>query len=170
MLTFQGSTACRPPEAGPGEIVLINGIADIGIGVTVTDTATPPLPMLKDEPTLTMNFRSTPARWPAGKASSSPVARSGSAAERAAAQRGPARQRDRTKKAFSRSGPGRTAPDHPAGEHAPPKATRWPSPSRACCSRRSTAKCEPIELVTADIEGNHQGGVMQALGERKGNW
>jgi GTP-binding protein len=27
---------------------------------------------------------------------------------------------------------------------------------------------EPIELVTADIEEQHQGGVMQALGERKG--
>ena len=27
---------------------------------------------------------------------------------------------------------------------------------------------EPIELVTADIEDQHQGGVMQALGERKG--
>ncbi len=27
---------------------------------------------------------------------------------------------------------------------------------------------EPIELVTADIEEGHQGGVMQALGERKG--
>jgi GTP-binding protein len=29
-------------------------------------------------------------------------------------------------------------------------------------------RCEPIELVTADIEEGHQGGVMQALGERKG--
>ena len=38
--------------------MLINGIEDIGIGVTVTDPANPqPLPMLKvDEPTLTMNF------------------------------------------------------------------------------------------------------------------
>jgi GTP-binding protein len=27
---------------------------------------------------------------------------------------------------------------------------------------------EPIELVTADVEEQHQGGVMQALGERKG--
>jgi GTP-binding protein len=29
-------------------------------------------------------------------------------------------------------------------------------------------KHEPIELVTADVEDQHQGGVMQALGERKG--
>ena len=29
------------------------------------------------------------------------------------------------------------------------------------------ARHEPIELVTADVEDQHQGGVMQALGERK---
>ena len=52
--------------------MLINGIEDIGIGVTVTDPANPaPLPMLKvDEPTLTMNFCVNTARWPAAKASS----------------------------------------------------------------------------------------------------
>ena len=42
----------------PGHIVLINGIEDIALGVTITDPLAPqPLPMLKvDEPTLTMNF------------------------------------------------------------------------------------------------------------------
>jgi GTP-binding protein len=45
-------------EAGPGDIVLINGIEGITIGVTLTDLERPlPLPMLQvDEPTLTMNF------------------------------------------------------------------------------------------------------------------
>ena len=58
VLTFQGLDRVQATEAGPGEIVLINGIEDIGIGVTVTDPSNPaPLPMLKvDEPTLTMNF------------------------------------------------------------------------------------------------------------------
>ena len=59
-------------EAGPGDIVLINGIADLNIGVTVTDPTNPaPLPMLKvDEPTLTMNFCvNTSAPWPVVKAS-----------------------------------------------------------------------------------------------------
>jgi len=58
VLTFQGLDRVQVTEAGPGNIVLINGIEDIGIGVTVTDQANPsPLPMLKvDEPTLTMNF------------------------------------------------------------------------------------------------------------------
>ena len=55
---FQGLDRVQVSEAGPGDIVLINGIEDIGIGVTVTDPEQPqPLPMLKiDEPTLTMNF------------------------------------------------------------------------------------------------------------------
>ena len=58
VLTFQGLERVQATQAGPGDIVLINGIADIGIGVTVTDPLNPaPLPMLKvDEPTLTMNF------------------------------------------------------------------------------------------------------------------
>src|SRR5690606_31020790 len=45
-------------SAGPGDIVLVSGIDEIGIGVTLTDPADPqPLPMLQiDEPTLTMNF------------------------------------------------------------------------------------------------------------------
>jgi GTP-binding protein len=58
VLTFQGLDRVQVTEAGPGDIVLINGIENIGIGETVTDPANPqPLPMLKiDEPTLTMNF------------------------------------------------------------------------------------------------------------------
>jgi GTP-binding protein len=30
-------------------------------------------------------------------------------------------------------------------------------------------RCEPIEMVTVDVEDQHQGGVMQALGERRGD-
>ena len=58
VLTFQGLDRMQVNQAGPGDIVLINGISEIGIGVTVTDPLNPqPLPMLKvDEPTLTMNF------------------------------------------------------------------------------------------------------------------
>jgi GTP-binding protein len=58
VLTFEGLERRQATEAGPGDIVLINGIEDIGIGVTITDPLDPrPLPMLHvDEPTLTMNF------------------------------------------------------------------------------------------------------------------
>src|SRR5262249_19371381 len=58
VLKFEGLERQQAESAGPGDIVLINGIEDIGIGVTITNPETPvPLPMLKvDEPTLTMNF------------------------------------------------------------------------------------------------------------------
>src|SRR6478672_3192774 len=58
VLKFEGLERQQASEAGPGDIVLINGIDGIGVGVTLTDLERPvPLPMLKvDEPTLTMNF------------------------------------------------------------------------------------------------------------------
>ena len=58
VLKFEGLERQQAAEAGPGDIVLINGIEGIGIGVTLTDIDNPlPLPMLQvDEPTLTMNL------------------------------------------------------------------------------------------------------------------
>src|SRR5690606_12002379 len=55
---FSGLERKLGGEAQAGDIVLINGIEDIGIGCTLMDPSTPdPLPMLRiDEPTLTMNF------------------------------------------------------------------------------------------------------------------
>jgi GTP-binding protein len=58
LLKFEGLERVQATEAGPGDIVLVNGIEQVNIGVTLTDPQSPaPLPMLKiDEPTLTMNF------------------------------------------------------------------------------------------------------------------
>ena len=58
VLTFEGLQRQTVEQAGPGDIVLVNGIEDIGLGVTITSIEEPrPLPMLRvDEPTLTMNF------------------------------------------------------------------------------------------------------------------
>ena len=109
-------------EAGPGEIVLINGIADIGIGVTVTDPANPaPLPMLKvDEPTLTMNFcvNTSPLAGREGKFVTSRQIwdRLQKELQHNVALRV---KRDRRGRHLRSHGPRRTAPDHPAGEHAP---------------------------------------------------
>ena len=77
VLKFQGLERVLADSAGPGDIVLVNGIEDIGIGVTLCDPLQPHLlPMLKvDEPTLTI--ASTPHRWRGARASSSPAARSG---------------------------------------------------------------------------------------------
>jgi GTP-binding protein len=40
VLTFQGLERVQVTEAGPGDIVLINGIDEINIGVTITDPTT----------------------------------------------------------------------------------------------------------------------------------
>ena len=58
VLTFEGLERRQAESAGPGDIVLVNGIEGIGIGITLTSLDNPvPLPMLLvDEPTLTMNF------------------------------------------------------------------------------------------------------------------
>ncbi|MBX7020710.1 translational GTPase TypA, partial [Providencia rettgeri] len=58
VLKFKGLERVSVDEAEAGDIVLINGIEELGIGCTVTDPAHPEaLPLLRiDEPTLTMNF------------------------------------------------------------------------------------------------------------------
>jgi len=72
VLKFEGLERQQATEAGPGDIVLINGIENIGIGVTLTDIENP-VPAADahvDEPTLTMNFCVNTRRSPAAKASS----------------------------------------------------------------------------------------------------
>jgi len=59
ILVFKGLERVLAEEALAGDIVLVNGIEEVGIGVTLTDPGHPEaLPLLKvDEPTLTMNFQ-----------------------------------------------------------------------------------------------------------------
>ncbi len=58
VLRFKGLERELVEEAQAGDIVLVNGIEEIGIGVTLADPQQPEaLPLLQvDEPTLTMNF------------------------------------------------------------------------------------------------------------------
>jgi len=55
---FKGLERTIVESAEAGDIVLINGVEGVGIGVTICDPANPVgMPLLKvDEPTLTMNF------------------------------------------------------------------------------------------------------------------
>ena len=59
VLVFKGLERVLADEALAGDIVLVNGIEEVGIGVTLTDPERPEaLPLLEvDEPTLTMNFQ-----------------------------------------------------------------------------------------------------------------
>ncbi len=171
VLTFQGLDRVQVTHAGPGDIVLINGLEDINIGVTITDRENPmPLPMLKvDEPTLTMNFcvNTSPLAGREGKYVTS-------------------RQIwDRLQKELQSNVALRVAETGEDGifevcgrgelhltillENMRREGYELAvSKPRVMFKDVDGVKSEPMELVTADVEEIHQGGVMQALGLRKG--
>jgi GTP-binding protein len=171
VLTFQGLDRVQAPEAGPGDIVLINGITDIGIGVTVTDPLTPaPLPTLKvDEPTLTMNFcvNTSPLAGREGKYVTSRQIwdRLQKELQSNVALRVKETDEDGIFEVAGRGELHLTILLENMRREGYELAVSKP---RVVFREINGEKCEPIELVTADIEEQHQGGVMQALGERKG--
>ncbi|MFN7693785.1 MAG: translational GTPase TypA, partial [Burkholderiales bacterium] len=158
-------------EAGPGNIVLINGIEDIGIGVTVTDPASPaPLPMLKvDEPTLTMNFcvNTSPLAGREGKYVTSRQIwdRLQKELQHNVALRVKETDEDGIFEVCGRGELHLTILLENMRREGYELAVSKP---RVMFKDIDGVKSEPMELVTADVEETHQGGVMQALGLRKG--
>ncbi|MCV2348517.1 translational GTPase TypA [Paucibacter sp. Y2R2-4] len=171
VLTFQGLDRVQVTEAGPGNIVLINGIEDIGIGVTVTDQANPsPLPMLKvDEPTLTMNFcvNTSPLAGREGKFVTSRQIwdRLQKELQHNVALRVKETDEDGIFEVCGRGELHLTILLENMRREGYELAVSKP---RVMFQDIDGVKCEPMELVTADVEEIHQGGVMQALGLRKG--
>jgi len=171
VLTFQGLDRMQTPSAGPGDIVLINGIEGIGIGVTVTDPANPaPLPMLKvDEPTLTMNFcvNTSPLAGREGKFVTSRQIWDRLQKE---LQHNVALRVNETDEegVFEVMGRGELHLTILLENMRREGFELAVSKPRVVLKTVDGEKHEPIELVTVDIEEGHQGGVMQALGERKG--
>ncbi len=171
VLTFQGLDRVQATEAGPGDIVLINGIADIGIGVTVTDPQNPqPLPMLKvDEPTLTMNFcvNTSPLAGREGKFVTSRQIwdRLQKELQSNVALRVKETDEDGV---FEVSGRGELHLTILLENMRREGYELAVSKPRVMFKDIDGVKSEPMELVTADVEETHQGGVMQALGLRKG--
>jgi len=168
---FQGLDRVQVAEAGPGEIVLINGIENVGIGETITDPANPnPLPMLKiDEPTLTMNFsvNTSPLAGREGKFVTSRQIwdRLQKELRSNVALRVSETDEDGV---FEVAGRGELHLTILLEEMRREGYELAVSKPRVVFKDIDGERCEPIELVTADIEEGHQGGVMQALGERKG--
>jgi GTP-binding protein len=170
VLKFEGLDRKQATEAGPGDIVLINGIEGIGIGVTLTDIDHPvPLPMLKvDEPTLTMNFcvNNSPLAGREGKFVTSRQIRD--RLERELQSNVAMRVRDTDEDGiFEVSGRGElhlTILLETMRREGYELAVSKP---RVVFKEEGGERLEPIELVTADVEDQHQGAVMQALGERK---
>ncbi len=171
VLTFQGLDRVQVTEAGPGDIVLINGIESLGIGVTVTDPVNPqPLPMLKvDEPTLTMNFcvNTSPLAGREGKYVTSRQIwdRLQKELQSNVALRVSETSEDGIFEVMGRGELHLTILIENMRREGYELAVSKP---RVVFQDINGEKCEPIELVTADVEETHQGGVMQALGERKG--
>ncbi len=172
VLTFQGLDRVQVTEAGPGDIVLINGLEDINIGVTVTDRENPkPLPMLKvDEPTLTMNFcvNTSPLAGREGKYVTSRQIwdRLQKELQSNVALRVSETDEDGIFQVMGRGELHLTILLENMRREGYELAVSKP---RVMLKEINGEKCEPMELVTVDVEEIHQGGVMQALGLRKGD-
>ena len=168
---FQGLDRVQVSEAGPDEIVLINGIENLGIGETITDLENPqPLPMLKiDEPTLTMNFcvNTSPLAGREGKYVTS--RQIWDRLQKELRSNVALRVKETSEDGiFEVSGRGELHLTILLEEMRREGYELAVSKPRVVFKEINGERCEPIELVTADVEENHQGGVMQALGERKG--
>jgi GTP-binding protein len=170
VLKFEGLERKQATEAGPGDIVLVNGIEGIGIGVTLTSLEDPrPLPMLTvDEPTLTMNFcvNNSPLAGREGKFVTSRQIRD--RLDRELQSNVALKVRDTAEDGvFEVMGRGElhlTILLETMRREGYELAVSKP---RVVFHEEDGERLEPIELVTADVEDQHQGAVMQALGERK---
>ncbi len=170
VLKFEGLERMQATEAGPGDIVLINGIEGIGIGVTLTDIDNPlPLPMLEvDEPTLTMNFcvNNSPLAGREGKFVTSRQIWDRLQRELQSNVALKVRETDEDG-IFEVMGRGElhlTILLETMRREGYELAVSKP---RVVFRMQGEERLEPIEQVTADVEDQHQGAVMQALGERR---
>ena len=172
VLNFKGLERVLVDEASAGDIVLINGIDEIGIGSTVCAPDAPDaLPMLTvDEPTLTMNFivNSSPLAGREGKFVTS-------------------RQlRDRLERELKSNVALRVAPtdDDTVFEVSGRGELHLTillenmrregfelavSRPRVVFKTVDGVRHEPYELLTVDVEETNQGGVMEELGRRRGD-
>jgi GTP-binding protein len=170
VLKFEGLERQQATEAGPGDIVLINGIENIGIGVTLTDIENPaPLPMLNvDEPTLTMNFcvNNSPLAGREGKFVTSRQLwdRLQRELQSNVALRVKETDEDGIFEVMGRGELHLTILLETMRREGYELAVSKP---RVVFRMEGEERLEPIEAVTADVEDQHQGAVMQALGERK---
>jgi GTP-binding protein len=170
VLKFEGLERQQATEAGPGDIVLINGIEGIGIGVTLTDIERPlPLPMLQvDEPTLTMNFcvNNSPLAGREGKFVTSRQIRD--RLDRELQSNVALKVRDTDEDGiFEVSGRGELHLTILLENMRREGYELAVSKPRVVFHEKDGERLEPIEFLTADVEDQHQGAVMQALGERR---
>jgi GTP-binding protein len=175
VLEFEGLERAPAESAGPGDIVLVTGIEDIGIGVTLTSLEDPrPLPMLTiDEPTLTMNFcvNTSPLAGREGRFVTSRQIRD--RLERELQSNVALRVADTDDDGvFEVAGRGELhltiLLENMRREGYELGVSRPRVVLHEVVGAHGVEKHEPIELLTVDVEDAHQGAVMQELGARKG--
>jgi GTP-binding protein len=169
---FRGLERVLTDVAEAGDIVLINGIEEVGIGVTICDPEQPEaLPLLTvDEPTLTMNFQvnTSPFAGKEGKFVTSRQLRERLARE---LMSNVALRVEDTPDAdiFLVSGRGELHLTILLENMRREGYELAVSRPRVVLKDIEGEKCEPYEMLTVDCEEAHQGAVMQALGERRGD-
>ncbi|CAM8652573.1 TypA Predicted membrane GTPase involved in stress response [Oxalobacteraceae bacterium] len=171
VLKFKGLEREIVSEAMAGDIVLINGIEDIGIGSTVCAVDTPDaLPMLTvDEPTLTMNFmvNTSPLAGREGKFVTSRQLRERLERElKANVALRVAPTDDDT--IFEVSGRGELHLTILLENMRREGYELAVSRPRVVFKMVDGVRHEPFENLTVDVEEVHQGGVMEELGRRRG--
>ena len=171
LLGFKGLERIPLEEAEAGDIVIISGIEDIGIGVTITDKDNPKgLPMLSvDEPTLTMDFmvNTSPLAGTEGKFVTSRQIRDRLQKELLT---NVALRVEDTADAdvFRVSGRGElhlTILLENMRREGFELAVGKP---RVVFREINGQKCEPYENLTVDVPDDNQGAVMEELGRRRG--
>ena len=172
VLTFEGLERVVTEEAMAGDIVLINGIDEVGIGVTITDPEHPEaLPLLNvDEPTLTMNFQvnTSPLAGREGKYVTSRQLRERLQRE---VMSNVALKVVETADAdvFEVSGRGELHLTILLENMRREGYELAVSRPRVVIKEVKGEKQEPYEMLTVDVEDANQGAVMEALGARRGD-
>jgi len=171
VLGFQGLERVPVDEAEAGDIVIISGIDEIGIGVTIADRDNPVgLPVTAvDEPTLTMDFmvNTSPLAGTEGKFVTSRQIRDRLTKELLV---NVALRVEDTQDAdiFRVSGRGElhlTILLENMRREGFEIAVGKP---RVVYREIDGVKCEPYEILTVDLEDDCQGAVMEELGRRRG--
>ena len=170
VLGFQGLERVPMTEAMAGDIVLVSGIEELAIGTTLTDIDHPEalIPLKVDEPTLTMNFmvNTSPLAGTEGKFVTSRQIRERLTKELLTNMALRVEETGDTD-VFAVSGRGElhlTILIENMRREGYELAVGRP---RVITRVVDGVTCEPYEMLTVDVEDAHQGGVMEALGQRR---
>jgi GTP-binding protein len=172
VLGFRGVERVSLDEAGAGDIVLINGIDEIGIGITLADVNKPEaLPMPKvDEPTLTMNLmvNTSPLCGQEGKFITSRQIRDRLNKELLVNVALRVEETDNTD-VFLLAGRGELHLTILLETMRREGFEMGVGKPRVVYREIDGQKCEPFEVLTVDVEDANQGAVMEELGRRRGD-